>query len=262
MKFNKKKLVALMLTGGIALVGSPKNVRADDLNVNEIVEMCESKITRNMTYEEFCIMCYNACNSLNNIGLNVSIDELYSTIYITNFTYMSEDVRKQIIDAGYVSGDVFELINNSNSILGMMATHNDNLFIKSLDNNAQINYSQMAHSADLCYNQKDKEISDKFDTLLIDYINTGKRDCNLLTELYKGYTKIPNESKYSIEQASIGAEYSINRTSGWVFYFHTSPMHPVDGSSILDEESLNALASYLEDASSVVTSLGYKCKTK
>lgn len=263
MKINHKKISALVLAGGIALVGSPKNVKAENLNLTpeEIINICESNITRNMTYEDYCVLCYNACNVLNELGLNVTIDELYSIVYLTNFTYMPEDIKQQIINMGYVSTDVFELINNSNNILGMMATHNDNLFIKALDNNENVDYSQMAHSSDLCFNQKDKDISDNFDSLLVSYIDSGKQDCEILKELYKGYTKIPNESEYSIDQASIGAEYSINRTSGWVFYFHTSPMHPVNGEAILDDESLNALASYLEDASSVVTSLGQKCKT-
>lgn len=264
MKINYKKISALMLAGGIALSGPSKCVKAEEMNLtlDEIVEFCEMNITRNMTYKDYCIQCYNAWNALNEIGLNVTIDELYSIVYLTNFTYMDDYTREYIRTTGFVPTDVFELINTSNNVLGMMASHNDNLFIEALDNNESVDYSQMAHSSDLCFNEKDKTISDDFDSLLAQYIDSGKLDCELLSQLYMGYTKIPNESEYNLNQASIGAEYSINRSSGWVFYFQTSNMHPVNGSAVLDDESLNTLVSHLEDASSVVTSLGYKCKTK
>lgn len=262
MKFNFKKIGSLMLAGGLVLCGSPKNVRAEDLTVDEIIQMCESNVVRNMTYEDYCVLCYNACNSLNELGLNVSINELYSLIYLANYTYMTDDVREHIKNMGFVPSDNAELFVSAHSIIGMMLTYNDNLFIKALEDEQIVDYYKMAHSSDLFFNQKDKDISDNFDSLLIEFINSGKRDCDLLTELYTGFTRIPNNSEYNLEQASLGSEYIINQNCGRVFYFHVSPSHPVDGSSVLDDESLNALRTFLEDASSVVTTLGYKCKTK
>lgn len=262
MKINYKKICALMLAGGIALSGSPKNVRAEDLTVDEIVEMCESNINRKMTYEDYCVLCYNAWNSLKELGFNVSVEELYSAVYLANFTYMSDEVKDKIKDMGFVSSNPSELMVGSHNIVGMMATYNDNLFIKSLEDKQLVDYYKMAHSSSLFFNQKDKDISDNFDSLMVDYVNGGKVDCELLTELYTGFTRIPNKSEYNLEQASIGAEYLINQNCGWVFYFHVSPSHPVNGNAILDDVSLNALISFLGDASGVVNALGYKCKTK
>lgn len=263
---NVKKIVSLMLAGGLTLASFPKNVKAeglkDALTPEEIVQMCESNIKRNMSYNDYCMLCYIACNYLNELGLNVSINELYSPIYLTNFTYMSEEDRNTIIENGFIPSNINELINEAYSIFGMIATYNDNLFIKALDNHEIVDYEKMIHPANLCFNQKDKDIANSFDGLLSEYIDTGKTDCVLFSELLCGYTKIPNSSEYSLEQASIGAEKLINLTNGMVFYFHVSPMHPVDGNTIADEETLDSLYEYLGDLSSVVTSLGGKCKIK
>ncbi len=263
---NKKRLVSLLLVGGISLTGFSKNVKAENLNdaltPDEVVQMCESNITKNMSYNDYCMLCYNACNYLNELGLNVSINELYSPIYLSNFTYMSEEDRNTIIEKGFIPSNINELINEAYSIFGMIATYNDNLFNRALDNHELVDYEKMAHPAYLCFNRKDMDIAYSFDSLLCDYIDSGKTDCKLFSELFCGYTKIPNSSEYSLEQASIGAEKLINLTNGMVFYFHVSPMHPVDGNTIADEETLASLYEYLSDLSSVVTSLGGKCKIK
>ena len=63
MKINKR-VVALILAGGLVLTGSPKNVKAEGLDkalsTDEIVQMCEASVTKKLSYEEFCQLSYNA----------------------------------------------------------------------------------------------------------------------------------------------------------------------------------------------------------
>ena len=100
MKINKR-VVALILAGGLVLTGSPKNVKAEGLDkalsTDEIVQMCEASVTKKLSYEEFCQLSYNAWMYLNDFGVvNVSLDDLYSIVYIINYANIQEEAKDKL----------------------------------------------------------------------------------------------------------------------------------------------------------------------
>lgn len=252
MKFNLKKINALLLAGTITLCPMPK-VKADSvkLTTEDIIAMCEANVQRNISYEEYCLLCYNACQYLNSKGLNLTLDELYAPIYVINYSLISEEVRTQIIENGFVTTDMNLILNDTYKLFGMISTINHNIYLETLNNNSQVDTENLIVGSNLCFDKKDKIIVTELEQDLTNYINSGKKDCELFTKIFCQFTNLPNTSEYSLEQATIGGRTLANLTTGGVFYSQISSMHPVDGKTIADDETLNALSAYIHDISSL-----------
>lgn len=264
MKINLKKVNALLLAGTLTLCSMPK-VKAENIKLTpeEIIAMCEANVQKNISYEEYCLLCYNVHQYLNSKGLNLTLDELYAPIYVTNYSLINEDVKKQIIENGFVTTDMNLILNDTYKLFGMISTVNHNTYLEALHNNKQVDTKKLIESSNLCFDNKDKIIVSELEQDLTNYINTGKKDCEIFTKIFSQFTNIPNTSEYSLEQATIGGRTLANLTTGGVFYSQIGPMHPVDGMTIADCDTLNSLSTYIHDISSLcnVLQTGYQ-KTK
>jgi len=261
MKINLKKINALLLAGTLTLSTMPKvKAQSVELTPEQIINMCEANVQKNISYEEYCLLCYNAYNYLNSKGLNLTLDELYAPIYVINYSLISGEVKNKIIENGFVATDMNLILNDTYKLFGMISTINHNVYLDALNNNAQTNEEKLVKSSNLCFDNKDRIIVTELEQDLTKYINTGKKDCELFTKIFSQFTNIPNTSEYSLEQATIGGRTLANLTTGGIFYSQISPMHPVDGMTIADDETLNSLSAYIHDISSLCNILqsGYQ----
>lgn len=260
MKINFKKVNALLLAGSLVLSTMPKVKAETTLTPEEIIAMCEANVQRNISYEEYCLLCYNAQQYLNTKGLNLSIDELYAPIYVINYSLITEEVKEKIVSNGFVNTDMNLLLNDSYKLFGMISTINHNVYLEALSKNAKTDEEKLIETSNLCFDNKDKKIVTELEDDLTNYINTGKKDCELFTKIFAQFTNIPNSSEYSLEQATIGGRTLANLTTGGVFYSQISPMHPVDGMPVANDETLNGLSEYIHDISSLCNALqsGYQ----
>ena len=249
MKINFKKINALLLAGTLTLCSMPK-VNEENINLTpeEIIAMCEANVQKTIGYEEYCLLCYNTHKYLNSKGFNLSLDELYAPIYVINYSLISDEVKHKIIENGFVTTDMNLVLNDTYKLFGMISTQNHNVYLNALHNNKKVDTQKLIESFNLCFDNKDK------------IIITGKKDCEIYTKLLSQFTNIPNTSEYSLEQATIGGRTLANLTTGGVFFSQISPMHPVDGIAIADDETLNSLSIYIHDISSLCNILqsGYQ----
>ena len=258
-KFNKNRVIALLLAGGITLVGSPKNVKAEGLNEaltpEEIVALCEASVQKNLSYEEFCILAYNTQAYLKSFGLDVSIEEMYDVLYVANYAFLSEDVKVKLISNGFVEKDYNVVLNNALSICSIISTYNGNVYTEALNNKTNVNRDSIIKVSELSISNRDKYIADIFDTRLADFIDNGKISCDIYTDLFNGYVKIPTSTNYKMEQASIGFEKIVNLTSGANFYSQISDMHDVGNSIVASEQDLRILSEHIHELGNVEVAL-------
>ena len=215
-----------------------------------------------LSYEEFCVLAYNASEYLKSFGLDVNINELYAPIYVQNISYISEETKNNLIANGLISEDIDTTLNYDFSILSLIATYNDNLYIKGLAENRAIDYSEVINVSKLFVNENDRQIANLFDESLTDYINSGKKDTNLYTALFANYKKqiVDDVQYYGLDQASVGALTGINLTSGGNFFAHIGSMHPVDGKAIATDEQLVYLSEDIHDINEICIALGQQCQ--
>ena len=269
MKINKR-VVALILAGGLALTGSPKNVRAEGLDkalsTDEIVQMCEANVTKKISYEEFCQLSYNAWMYLNKFGVvDVSLNDLYSIVYVVNYANIEEDAKDKLISNGLVASDVNVLFTELFNVAHIIATNNNNVYIETLENNTKVDREKLIYVSEFSVDERDKEIADAYDNKLADYIDSNKQDCNIYSELMSGYCHIPVgdlSKKYDLELASVGMEEMINLTSGFVFKTHIKEGHLSNDSIHATDEEIEILDEHIADISNLKNTLGGKCLTK
>lgn len=269
MKINKR-VVALILAGGLVLTGSPKNVKAEGLDkalsTDEIVQMCEASITKKLSYEEFCQLSYNAWMYLNDFGVvNVSLEDLYSIVYIINYANIQEEAKDKLINNGLVPSDVNVLFTELFNVAHIIATNNNNVYIEALENKTKVDREKLIYVSKFSIDERDKEIGYAYDNKLTDYIDSNKQDCNIYNELMNGYCHIPVgdlSTKYDLELASIGMEEVINLTSGFLFKGHIKDGHLSNESIHASKEEIEILEEHIGDISNLKNTLGGKCLTK
>ncbi len=253
---NKKRLISLLLAGGITLVGAPKNVKADkNLTPEEIVALCEANVQKKLSYEEFCVLAYNTCEYLKSFGLDVSIEEMYDIIYVSNYAFLDEDVKIKLISNGFISKDYSVVLNNALSICSLISTYNNNIYTKAFNNKTNVNRNAIIKISNISISERDKYIADIFDTRLADFIDNGKISCDIYTDIYNGYVKIPTITNYKMEQSSIGFEKVINLTSGACFYSQISDMHNLGSSIVASEQDLEILSEHIHDIGNIEVAL-------
>lgn len=262
MKFNNinaKRLSALVLSGVMAFAGSPRIAKATTtLTPDEIVKMCEASVQRDLSYEEYCVLCYNVCEYLNTFGLDISIDEVYGIVYMANYAYIPECVKEKLISNGFISRDPETTMNYALSMCALIATYNGNVYTKTLQENTKLDRSKIIKVSELSINERDKYIADTFDSRMADYIYTRKTSCEIYSDLYNGYVKIPTETNFKLEQASIGFEKVVNLTCGAVFYSQITEMHAIDNSIVASEQDLRILSEHIHDIRNMQVALNQK----
>lgn len=256
---NTKKIMSLCLAGGLVLSSMPKVYAHAENPLN--IETNISNVKKDLSYEEYCVLCYNACEYLKSFGLDVSIEELYAPVYIQNIAYINENTRTKLLENGFISSDVDTNLNNEFSILALISTYNDNLFIQSLSENREVNNKEVISISNLLINENDIAVAKMFDSSLTSYINSGKQNDDLFNELFSNY-KMNSTKDYGLSNTSIGARTGINLTSGAVFYAHISPMHPVNGNAIASDEKLMDLSESIHDINEICEVLENNTKVK
>ena len=112
--------MSLCLAGGLVLSSMPKVYAHAENPLN--IETNISNVKKDLSYEEYCVLCYNACEYLKSFGLDVSIEELYAPVYIQNIAYINENTRTKLLENGFISSDVDTNLNNEFSILALIST--------------------------------------------------------------------------------------------------------------------------------------------
>src|SRR5574344_3125399 len=122
---NMKKLSAIILAGGIALTTMPK-CHATEVEreahypgvVENAIDACKKNINLDLNYDEYCLLCYNACEYLNKLGINVTIDELFAPIYLFNIASVNNELQEQLIKEGFISDNPANVMNDVYNFLG------------------------------------------------------------------------------------------------------------------------------------------------
>ncbi len=254
---NKNRIISLLLAGGITLVGAPKVASAENkkLTTEEIVALCEANVQKQLSYEEFCVLCYENLEYLKSFGLDISLSDMYDIVYVANYAYIKEDVKIKLISNGFISKDYNVLITNALSMCSIISTYNDNIYINALNNKTNVDRNSIINVSNLSINDRDKYIANTFNERLADFIDDGKISCDIYTDLYNGFVKIPTSTNYKMEQASIGFEKIINLTSGACFYALISDMHELGKSIVASEQDLNILSEHIHDIGNVEVAL-------
>lgn len=265
MKVNKR-LMALLLAGGLVLTGCPKGVKAENSNMSqdEIVKFCEDNASKKLSYEQFCILSYNACEYLNKFGINISVSDVFNTIFVVNYDYIEEDVKNKLINNGLVSNNTDVIITDLFNISYLISTNNHNVYIDSLENKKNVDRSKLIYLSNLSYNEKDKDVADAFDNRLTDYIDSDKTDCDIYMDLMKGFVHIPGSDlndKHNLEFASVGMEQIINLSTGSVFEYHLKN-HLEDHMIKPDSETINTLEEHINSLNNLMAVLNAKCLKK
>lgn len=256
MKINLKKTCAVLLAGGIVLTPAPS---AKTLNVNtEEVR----NIKTNLSYVMFCELVCNVSLYLKSFGLEISNFELSNSLYIQNIAFIDESTKEELIKNNMISDDKKILMNDYISVLSKVANYNDNLLSKALDKKKNVKVIDYIYTSKMLVDENDKEIANRFDSMLIEFINSKKQNNELFHDLMNAYTMKENDTVYKLENASLGAKTAINLTSGTVFYFQIGPTHPYQNVVIADEYFLNELCNSIYDISNVYNIMNKNVKRK
>lgn len=246
-----KKICSILLAGAIVI--TPANVCLK--NANALVIDDKS----NLSYSDFCYLAYNISVYLKEYGLDIDINQIFNCLYIQNIEYIDNITRDELISNNIISSDRKVLLDDCVSLLSSISNYNDSLFIKSLNKGKNVKNIDYIYISKMFVNNRDKGIADIFDTMLIKYINSGKKDSLLFNDLYNGYTFKQTETNYDLEEASMGARMSINLTSGTLFYNHVGPMYMGDNTNY---DMLSNLVNCIYDVSDIYKILNNKTLKK
>lgn len=254
MKINTKKIISLIVAGGLIL--APQMTKAEETkDLSNIEYLILSNVKQDITFNDYANLVLNLKNEFDRNNINVELKDLYSLVYLANIDYINEDLESYLIQNNVINNDKNVILIEALNTLSMIATHNGNIYN---DANCEkiVNEENLIDITKMLIDKNDKEvietITKELNEFIIDIDSKEKYD-----NLYKFFTGFNRINSISINELSTGAKLIANTVPGSLYHSQISYMH----NNIATNVELDILEDYLFDISNIMNVLNNtKCK--
>ena len=220
-KLVKYGLVAVILVGGFTLtkelLGNKKVDSTNDPKTEEIVE--QKVVEHNISSTEFLSKSVEIADYLTDKGLETSVSEVYSTLYLSNMTYFDQSAIDELTDneLKILSKSSKTMIEDSLGLLAEIDTFN-NKIVEKAGNMSESELASKLISLDkfILSNQNDKDNLNHMENNLVKIVTLSESDEKAIKYLdvldyFSG--SITTSFPHTSSDGSIGGRY-LQKTVG------------------------------------------------
>lgn len=247
MKINTKKIMSLILAGGIALM--PTLTKAESINTNNIESIILSNVKQDITFNEYCQLVLNLKSEFEKANINIELNDLYSLVYIANIDFINNDLKEYLINNNIISDDANVIMTEALKTISIIATHNGNIY-NDYNCTGNLNSELFINTSTILTDKNDQDVLNGIEIELNEFVkNIDNKD--LYNSLFEFFTGFNRQEDSSINELSNGANFIANMTIGNLYHSQIGYMH----NNIANNVELDTLESYLFDISNLMNVL-------